>query len=81
MGNALNSSQVFQLQTHESVRAYVRELAGWDGAAAKEALLVALELIDRAKHDPELAGNLLAAEPTDLDALIDGTPVEPGSVE
>ncbi len=76
MGNALDSSQVLQLQTRESIRAYVRELAGWDGAAAKEALLAALELIDRAKHDPDLAGNLFDAEPPDLDALINGTPTE-----
>jgi hypothetical protein len=82
MGNGLDHHQVFQLQTRESIRAYVRELAGWDEGVARDAHLAALELIERAKHDAGLADNLLAAEPADLDALINGaptrTPVEPG---
>jgi len=76
MDSGLDSHQVFQLQTRESIRAYVRELAGWDGGAAQNALLAALELIERAKRDPELADNLLAVEPADLDALLNGGPTE-----
>lgn len=85
MGNGLDPHQVFRLQTRESIRTYVRELAGWDERTAQDALLAALELIERAKNDAELADNLLAAEPPDLDALINGaptrTPVEPGPAE
>jgi hypothetical protein len=85
MGNSLDHHQVFQLQSRESIRAYIRELAGWDEGVARDALLAALELIERAKHNPELADNLLAAEPADLDALINGaptkTPFEPGPAE
>jgi hypothetical protein len=81
MNAGLDYNQAFQLQLRESTRAYVRKLAGWDEQAARDACLAALELIERAEHDPELADNLLAAEPTDLDELINGsptkTPVEP----
>lgn len=85
MSDGLDYNQVFQLQIRENARAYVRELAGWDKNEAMDAHLAAIQLIERAKHDPELADNLLAAEPADLDALINGaptkTPVEPGSAE
>ena len=85
MGDGLDYNQVFQLQMRENARAYVRELAGWDKQAARDAHLAAIELIERAKHDPELADSLLAAEPTDLAALIDGAPtktsIEPGPTE
>jgi hypothetical protein len=85
MGNGLDHHQVFRLQTRETIRAYVRELAGWNEREAQGALLAAVELIERAKHDPELADNLLAAEPANLDALINGAPtkkpVESGSSE
>jgi hypothetical protein len=81
----LNYNQVLQLQIRETVRAYVRELAGWDKQVARDAHFAAIQLIERAKHDPELADNLLAAEPADLDALINGSPtktfVEPGPPE
>ncbi len=60
----------------ESVRVYVRELAGWDRREAEDAHLAAIRLIDRAKQDPELADNLFAADPTDLDGLINGGPTE-----
>ena len=59
----------------ENVRAYVRELAGWDQKKAVDAHLAAVELIERAKDDPELAKNLLAEEPENLDQLIDGAPI------
>jgi hypothetical protein len=85
MGNGLDHHQVFRLQTRETIRAYVRELAGWDEKEAQGALLAAIELVERAKHDSELADNLLAAEPKDLDGLINGTPtktpVKPGPTE
>ena len=67
MGDRLNASQVFQLQTIEIIRSYVRELAGWDNEVAHESFMAALELIERAGHDPDLATELLAAEPSDLD--------------
>jgi hypothetical protein len=76
MSDGLNYNQVFQLQMRENVRAYVRELAGWDKQGARDAHLAAIQLIERAEHDPELADHLLAAEPTDLDALINGTPTK-----
>jgi hypothetical protein len=64
----------------ETIRAYVRELAGWEAKLARDAHLAAIELIERAKHDPDLANSLLAAEPTDLEELINGSPTEtPGS--
>jgi hypothetical protein len=75
-GDGLNYNQVFQLQLRETIRTYVRELAGWDGDVAHGAFLAALELIERAKNDPALAAELLAAEPSDLDALINGTPTK-----
>lgn len=68
--------QVFQLQMRENIRAYVRELAGWNRGEAQNAHLAAVQLIEDAKSDPELATKLLIAEPTDLDQLINGTPVE-----
>jgi hypothetical protein len=81
-GDGLNYNQVFQLQLRETIRAYVRELAGWEAQAARDAHIAAIELIERAKHDPKLADNLIAAEPADLEELINGsptkTPVEPG---
>lgn len=83
MSDGLDYNQAFRLQMRENVRAYVRELAGWDKQEAMDAHLAAIQLIERAKQDPELASNLLAAEPADLDALINGaptkTPVEPSS--
>lgn len=83
--DGLDYNQVFQLQMRENVRAYVRELAGWDKQEAMDAHLAAIQLIERAKDDPELADHLLAAEPTDLDALINGsptgTPVEPDEAD
>jgi len=85
MSDGLGSNQVLQLQIREGVRAYVRELAGWDKQAAEDAYRAALELIERGRHDRELGENLLAAEPTELDGLIDGaptkTPVEAGIPE
>jgi hypothetical protein len=85
MGNGLDHHRVFRLQMRETIRAYVRELAGWNEREAQGALLAAVELIERAKHDPELADNLLAAEPANLDALINGTPTKtpivPGPAE
>jgi hypothetical protein len=74
--DGLDYNQVFKLQLRETIRAYVRRLAGWDQQAVDDDHLAALELIERAKHDPELADNLLAAEPMDLDALINGSPTE-----
>jgi len=74
MGDSLDYNQVFQLQTRETIRAYVRELSGWDKNATRVAHLEAVELIERAKQDPELAEKLLAAEPTELDQLINGNP-------
>ena len=76
MAGSLDYNQVFQLQTRENIRAYVRELAGWDQRKARDAHLEAIELIERAKEDPELADNLLAAEPADLDELINGSPTK-----
>jgi hypothetical protein len=51
-------------------------LAGWDQRAAADSLLAALRQIESAKSDPELAADLLAAEPKDLEALINGTSIE-----
>jgi hypothetical protein len=76
VSDGLDYNQVFRLQLRESTRAYVRELAGWDEQVARDAHLTALELIERGKNDPVLAKNLLAAEPADLDALINGAPTE-----
>ena len=76
MRSGLDHHQVFQLQTRESIRAYVRELAGWDKRTATDALLVALKQIESAKNDPELAADLLAAEPKDLDGLLNGASIE-----
>jgi len=85
MDDGLDYNQVFQLQLRETVRAYVRELAGWEARVARDAHLAAIELIERAKHDPGLADDLLAAEPTDLEELINGSPtktlLEPGPTE
>ncbi len=81
-GDGLHYNQVFQLQLRETVRAYVRELSGWEAQAARDAHFAAITLIEQAKNDPELANNLLAAEPKDLEELINGsptkTPIEPG---
>jgi hypothetical protein len=74
--SGLNYNQVFQLQMRETIRAYVRELAGWDEQVARDAHLAAIHLIERAKDDPELADDLLASEPVDLDALINGSPTK-----
>lgn len=74
MSDGLDYNQVFQLQMRENVRAYVRELAGWDRREAQDAHLAAIRLIERAKQDPDLADKLLAAEPADLDSLINGSP-------
>jgi hypothetical protein len=73
MRDRLDASQVFVLQTREIMRAYVRELAGWDQDMAKDDLLAALEQIEHAEQDPKLAAELLAAEPSDLDELISGS--------
>ena len=81
MSDGLDYNQVFRLQMRENVRAYVRELAGWDKQEARDAHLAAIQLIERAKDDPELAEHLLAAEPASLEALIDGAPVKPGPAE
>jgi hypothetical protein len=76
MGDRLNASQVFQLQIREIIRSYVRELAGWDKKVAHASFIAALELIERAWHDPNLAAELLAAEPSDLDDLLNGAPTK-----
>jgi hypothetical protein len=70
---SLNASQVFTLQTREAVRTYVRELAGWDKDEARASFRQALEVIERAENDPDMATILLATEPTDLDDLINGS--------
>jgi hypothetical protein len=74
MAGGLDHYQVFQLQMRETIRAYVRELAGWDTRRAQDSQLVAIEMIQRAKSDQVLADELLAAEPEDLDQLINGAP-------
>ena len=68
-----NASQVYQLHMREIIRTYVRELAGWDTEDAQRQLIKTLELIERAKDDPDLGAKLLAAEPRDLDDLINGS--------
>jgi hypothetical protein len=73
----LTASQVFQVQIRETIRSYVRELAGWDKDEVHAALMDALALIERAKHDRDLADALLAAEPKDLDDLLHGSLVDP----
>jgi hypothetical protein len=67
------ASQVFQLQMRETIRTYVRELAGWNRDDAQRCLTEALELIERAKNDSDLAARLLAAEPKDLEDLLNGS--------
>lgn len=52
MEDGLDYNQVFQLQARENVRAYVRELAGWDKDEAMDAFLIAVRLIDRASTIP-----------------------------
>lgn len=76
MSDGLDYNQVFQLQMRETIRTYVRELAGWEPDVARDANREAIELIERAKDDPKLAENLLEAEPTNLDELINGTPTK-----
>ncbi len=76
MGDGLNANQVLQLHWREIVRSYVRELDGWDEKVAQESFLAAAKLIDRAKDDPDLAAELLAAEPSDLDDLLNGAPTK-----
>jgi hypothetical protein len=78
VGDALDASQVLQLQTREAIRAYVRELDGWDHETAQTALLEAIRLIEGAKSDPALAAKLLTSEPRNLDDLINGSMVPPG---
>jgi len=72
-GTPLNASGIFQLQMREIIRTYVRELAGWDKDDAGRQFMQTLELIDRAKDEPDLGARLLAAEPKDLDDLINGS--------
>jgi hypothetical protein len=70
---ALTPSDEMQLVLRESIRCYVRRLAGWDNDKAKAAMREAVALISRAVHDPVLAAELKAAEPHDLDGLLNGT--------
>jgi hypothetical protein len=73
----LTANQVFQVQIRETIRSYVCELAGWDKNEVHAALMDALALIERAKHDQDLADALLAAKPKDLDDLLHDSLVDP----
>lgn len=76
----LTSAEEFQLNMHETIRCYVRELDGWEGQRASAALLASLKVIDRATEDADLADRLMAdlnAKGETLRGLLDGER-EPG---